>query len=46
MTLYATKMNLSLTESELTIGKQNVKNKTAYMIYIVEDGFSLTGTKK
>lgn len=39
-------MNLSLTESELTISTQNVKNKTEYVIYIIEDGLSLIGTKK
>jgi len=39
-------MNLSLTESELTISTQNAKNKKKYVIYIIEDGISLIGTKK
>jgi len=43
---HTTKTNLSLTESELTLTIRNVKNKTEYVIYIVEDGFYLIGTKK
>lgn len=34
-------MNVSLTESELTVSTQNMRNKTENVIYIVEDGFSL-----
>jgi hypothetical protein len=40
------KMNISLTESELIFSKQNVKNKTEYLVYIVQDVFCLVGTKK
>jgi len=43
---HTTKTNLSLTESELTLTIRNVKNKTEYVIYIVEDGFYLIGKKE